>query len=281
MIDRDDRELEQYLSGGRPLSRRYREASRETAPPQLDEIVLAEARAAAARKPRLNRWLTPIALAATVMLGVNLAWNLREHAGPAPQPVPAGGNGPGNAPETQAKVETSRSPPPAGATAAPPAMRRDSKTPGAAAPAVAPPDPPMATALAAAEQERAARTDLAEQRMSAADAERDRAEAKTATPALSESAKIELLLDYLLRLKNAGFIRNGAEHGAEEAVSHLRMKRDAAGDRVRTASDFIDCCATGSAVSGEPYRLRFADGRVRPVAEVLREQLREIEASGP
>src|SRR5689334_8443900 len=73
----DDRELEQYLTADRPLSRRYREASGETPPPELDEAILARARAAVKRKPAsLARWSTGIALAASVVLGVNLGGNV-------------------------------------------------------------------------------------------------------------------------------------------------------------------------------------------------------------
>lgn len=79
----DDRELEQYLQGGSKLSRHYREASRETSPPDLDEAILARARAEVRRKPRPNGWIASLALAASVVLGLNLAWNVWEA-----QPVP-------------------------------------------------------------------------------------------------------------------------------------------------------------------------------------------------
>ncbi|MGH8443060.1 MAG: hypothetical protein ACRETF_09190, partial [Nevskiaceae bacterium] len=81
----NDGELEQYLKGDSPLSRRYRAASTESAPPELAEAILAQARAELRRKPpSLNRWLAPVALAASVVLGVNLAWNLRQA-----EPVPS------------------------------------------------------------------------------------------------------------------------------------------------------------------------------------------------
>ncbi len=73
MTDPDDRELEQYLKGGSKLSARYREASGEAAPPELDEVILAQARAAARRKGAgVNRYLAPVALAASLVLAVNL-----------------------------------------------------------------------------------------------------------------------------------------------------------------------------------------------------------------
>lgn len=78
-------------------------------------------------------------------------------------------------------------------------------------------------------------------------------------PALSERDKIEGLLR-ALAASDAVFIRNGGEHGGAEAADHLRMKWSAAGDRVRTAREFIDTIASGSSTSGRPYQVRTADG---------------------
>lgn len=129
----DDRELEQYLKGDSPLSRRYRDASREASPPELDEAILARARAEAKRKPpSLNRYLAPVALAASLVLGVNLAWNLHQA-----EPVPAEvsrleksaepGGSPEPAPAPQA-APAGQAPAPA---APPPEARRRAATPPA------------------------------------------------------------------------------------------------------------------------------------------------------
>src|SRR5690349_17912928 len=83
-----DRELEQYLKGESRLSQRYRDASGETSPPDLDEAILARSRAELRRKPpSLNRLLAPVAVAAAVVVGVNLAWNMTQFA-PRPGEVP-------------------------------------------------------------------------------------------------------------------------------------------------------------------------------------------------
>ncbi len=94
---------------------------------------------------------------------------------------------------------------------------------------------------------------------------------------LSESQKIEKLILSIEMLEGATFIRNDDEHEAAKAASHLRRKWDAAGDRVKTAEDFIDGLATKSSVSGEPYRIRFDDGSVALSGVFLHEQLRKIE----
>lgn len=308
----DDRELEQYLKGDGELSRRYRDASREQPPQDVDEAVLALARAEARRKPSLNRLLAPVALAASVVLAVNLAWNLSKQEAPisAPQELDQLGKedfAPAAAPEPPAVSETLAEAPGRAAPATPlvaanrrEAPRRDAETVasdagyGASGIAAAyeSKDEAVATRSAAA-QERSERMELAadkpqQQTLAAAPASAppesrsvpvEQARGETGEPGLAEQAKINLLLDYLGRLKGAKFIRNGTEHGTEEAVSHLRMKLEVAGERVKTAADFITHCASRSSVSGQPYQIRFADGSVRNVDDVLREQLREIEAA--
>lgn len=103
--------------------------------------------------------------------------------------------------------------------------------------------------------------------------------AQRATPAM-ETARIEALIASLDGLGDARFLRNGKAHSAAEAASHLRLKWKNAGKRVRTAEDFIRYCATGSSITGRPYRIRFADGREQASADYFRAQLRRIDAQG-
>ena len=98
--------------------------------------------------------------------------------------------------------------------------------------------------------------------------------------ALTEAAKIQALISTVEKSKGLVFIRNGSSYDPVQAASHLRMKWKNAGKRVRTAEDFIRYCATGSSMSGKPYRIRFADGRVEDSAVYFHAQLRRIEA-GP
>ena len=85
--------------------------------------------------------------------------------------------------------------------------------------------------------------------------------------------EIEGLLSHFKQLDGAVFIRNGTEHSAAEAAAHLRMKWDKQSDKIKSAEDFISLCATKSLVSGERYRIRFKDGKVRDSADVLAERL--------
>jgi len=88
-----------------------------------------------------------------------------------------------------------------------------------------------------------------------------------------EQHKIQYLIGTIADLKDARFIRNGSEYDAQQAADHLRLKLRYAGDRVKTAEDFIVYCATGSSMSGDKYRIKFADGRLVDSATFLRDKL--------
>ncbi len=49
--------------------------------------------------------------------------------------------------------------------------------------------------------------------------------------------------------------RNGGLHDAKEAAEHLRMKLERSGRPGMSADLFIDRVASGSTVSGKPYRV--------------------------
>jgi hypothetical protein len=105
--------------------------------------------------------------------------------------------------------------------------------------------------------------------------------AAAAAARLSEAQKIQALIAAVEHLQGAVFIRNGSEYDAAKAAAHLRRKLDYAGSKVRTADQFIEHLATGSSMTGKPYKIRFADGRTVESAVFLREQLRKLEAAPP
>jgi len=98
------------------------------------------------------------------------------------------------------------------------------------------------------------------------------------TAAPSEPEKIELLIQSVARLTHAKFVRNGTEYGAPAAADHLRTKLRKAGSRVKTADDFIRYCGSTSSMTGQPYQIRWDDGRVETSEAFLRRRLAEIEA---
>jgi hypothetical protein len=81
-------------------------------------------------------------------------------------------------------------------------------------------------------------------------------------PGPKEADRIRQLIAAVETLQGAVFIRNGVEYDAKAAADHLRLKLKAAGDRVKTAEDFIRLCASRSSVTGWAYRIRLADGTV-------------------
>ena len=95
---------------------------------------------------------------------------------------------------------------------------------------------------------------------------------------MTEAAKIQSLIASIEQLQGAVFIRNGSEYDGAKAAAHLRRKLDYAGSKVKTAEQFIDLLATGSSMTGKPYKIRFADGHSVESAVYFREQLRRLQA---
>jgi len=95
----------------------------------------------------------------------------------------------------------------------------------------------------------------------------------------AEVRKIEALIAAVESTPEAVFIRNGSEHDAAAAADHLRLKWRHAGDRIRTARDFIRYCATKSSLTGRRYTIRFPGGRVVESAVFFEEELQRIEAA--
>ncbi len=100
--------------------------------------------------------------------------------------------------------------------------------------------------------------------------------ASATTPADRE---IDALIASVAQLKGATFIRNGDEHSAADAASHLQLKRRNAGKRIQSAEDFIRYCATGSSLSGKPYQIRLANGQTIATADFFRARLSELRAA--
>jgi hypothetical protein len=94
----------------------------------------------------------------------------------------------------------------------------------------------------------------------------------------SETARIQYLLASVEALDGASFIRNGREYDASTAAKHLRLKLRSAGDKVRTAEDFVELCASKSSMTGEPYLIRFADGTTVTSEAFFRNKLKTFAA---
>ncbi|NDK57705.1 DUF5329 family protein [Pontibacter fetidus] len=98
----------------------------------------------------------------------------------------------------------------------------------------------------------------------------------TTSKPLSETEKINLLIESISTMKGATFIRNGSEHTCQEAAAHLKAKYEKHGSKIKSADEFISYLATKSSASGEVYKIRFADGHEEPTAEVLHHLLEQL-----
>lgn len=102
------------------------------------------------------------------------------------------------------------------------------------------------------------------------------------TPApMTEQQKIDALIHSVEILSGAQFIRNGSAYDGKAAADHLQQKRHYAGDRIKTAIDFIACCASKSSMSGQAYQIRFANGKTVNAEVYFRDELKRIEAPPP
>jgi len=97
----------------------------------------------------------------------------------------------------------------------------------------------------------------------------------------AEAAKIHQLIAAVETLEGAQFIRNERAYDAKAAADHLRLKLKTAGSRVKTADDFIRLCGSRSSLSGEKYRIRFADGTTVDSEVFFRNRLKTLPADKP
>lgn len=74
------------------------------------------------------------------------------------------------------------------------------------------------------------------------------------------------------------FIRNGSEHTGKEAATHMRRKYDHFRKEIATPEQFIDKCASKSELSGKPYQVALANGKVVRSDVWMKEQLAAIRA---
>lgn len=99
-----------------------------------------------------------------------------------------------------------------------------------------------------------------------------------AAPSVHEQSRIDRLIRHVETQKGVMFIRNGTEYSCDEAARFLRGKMEAMGADVTSARDFIERIASRSSMSGQPYHVKLADGRVIPAAQYLSDELKRLDA---
>jgi 3-mercaptopyruvate sulfurtransferase SseA len=92
-----------------------------------------------------------------------------------------------------------------------------------------------------------------------------------------EQQRIDFLLHSVETAREIVFIRNGSEYDGTAAGKHLRDKLAYAGERVKTAEQFIQYCASESSMTHRKYTVRLADGRTVDSAVYFGGLLREWE----
>lgn len=98
-------------------------------------------------------------------------------------------------------------------------------------------------------------------------------------PVLTELQKIDKLYEYLESQKEVSFCRNGSYYDVSNAISHLKIKQEKVGSGAKTARGFISNVATKSSMSGIAYTIKYPDGKVVALNDILTKKLLEIEAN--
>lgn len=89
-----------------------------------------------------------------------------------------------------------------------------------------------------------------------------------------DDPEIEYLLDTVAQSEHS-FLRNGEAHAGPEAAEHLRKKYQYRSDDIDGAEAFIEQAASGSWLSGEPYRVKMSDGSTELTRDWLSARLAE------
>ena len=101
--------------------------------------------------------------------------------------------------------------------------------------------------------------------------------AVAAAPPPHEQTRIEKLIHFVEVQKDMKFVRNGTEYSCADAGKFLRGKLESMGKEVTTAREFIERIASKSSMSGQPYQVKFADGRMMPASQFLHEELKRLD----
>ncbi|MGH8529960.1 MAG: hypothetical protein ACRETN_08995 [Nevskiales bacterium] len=283
----DDAPLENFLRGDDAVTRAYRAGSSQAPPAELDQTILKLAEDEAAKRTPMRRWEWPFAAAAVVVLSVSAVLSLREQ--PATQPALMREMVPASPPADSVAA----TPPPVAAMA--PSRQEEAKSEvRAAKPQSALSENYMLADSATAEQDDAAITAapqaveparkeaLRSRAGSVSEAEAPAASAgfaaqvareESAEPApapLGETQKIDRLIAHVRDMRDVQFIISGETLTAERAADRLERQRSKFGDQIKTAEDFIRLCVPPS------DGVRYAGGTERTLAEVLREELKQV-----
>ncbi len=94
----------------------------------------------------------------------------------------------------------------------------------------------------------------------------------------TEDAKIQYLIKRI-RISKLGFERNGKKYSPGKAATFILWKKNLAkwNSQVHSAQDLVDVVCSGSATSGQPYRVICDDGTQHNLQSVLQNELNALE----
>ena len=99
----------------------------------------------------------------------------------------------------------------------------------------------------------------------------------SAAPAPHEQSRIDKLIRFVETQKGMKFVRNGTEYECSDAAKFLRGKLESMGKEITTAREFVERIASKSSMSGQPYHVKFADGKTMLASQFLGDELKRLE----
>ncbi|RZI69285.1 MAG: hypothetical protein EOP79_02215 [Variovorax sp.] len=98
----------------------------------------------------------------------------------------------------------------------------------------------------------------------------------SATPSPEEHLRIQALIQRVEKSTSMSFLRNGTAHTAAEAAEHMQAKYAHFKNKIATAEDFVDLCASRSEMSGKPYMVKMGDAAQVEAGTFLKDELRTL-----
>jgi hypothetical protein len=102
-----------------------------------------------------------------------------------------------------------------------------------------------------------------------------------ATPSAEEHVVIQTLIQRIEKMSTMTFLRNGDAHTAAEAAQHMQAKYAHFKDKIVTAEDFIELCASRSEMTGKPYMVKLGDATPVEANAFLKKELRAVRGLPP
>ncbi|MDT0496744.1 hypothetical protein RM530_05125 [Algiphilus sp. W345] len=257
-----DRELDDYLAGRHALSRHYAQARVER-PTGHDAAILAKAAAAAqagTAKRGGHRWQPVLAVAATMVLGVAVGWNLLRT--PAADVGADSDSAMGSAaPSASGDIAAPGSQKAAEAIRAEDAQQQRLAQKQASARAAQ----PRAQAFAAPRSLHGPNPQMA--------APPPRGAANPSPPLISDDPQIQRLIDHVRELPD-GTVRLDGKSLSGSALAEVWTQRWArSGTRCSLAADFVDYCALPDYEGAQIEQ----DGELQPLRPILHRWIRNME----